>query len=145
QRLIPRLFSLVKPGGQIAVQMPSNFGHYSHLALAETIQEEPFREAVGGWTRQPPVLPVEDYASLLFASGGQDLVVFEKVYPHVLENADSIVEWVSGTALVPYMERLPQVLKDTFKTRYREKLRAKWPSSPVFYGFQRILFSARKP
>src|SRR5579859_7482872 len=35
ERLIPRLFALLRPGGQIAVQMPSNYGHYSHLALSE--------------------------------------------------------------------------------------------------------------
>ncbi|HLY25485.1 MAG TPA: methyltransferase domain-containing protein [Aggregatilineales bacterium] len=143
--LIPRLFSLLRPGGQIAVQIPSNHGHYAHLAMIETICEEPFKSAVGGWSRQSPVLPVGDYASLLFASGGQDLVVFEKVYPHVLENADAILEWVSGTALVPYMEHLPESLRELFKASYREKLRQHWPSTPVFYGFQRILFSARKP
>jgi trans-aconitate 2-methyltransferase len=144
ESLIPHLFSLVRPGGQIAVQMPSNHSHYSHLAMIETIQEEPFRSAVGGWSRRSPVLPVADYARLLFESGGSDLVVFEKVYPHVLENSDAILEWVSGTALVPYMEHLPESMHESFKDSYRAKLRQCWPSSPVFYGFQRILFSARK-
>ncbi len=159
ERLLPRLFSLLRPGGQIAVQsrpgvgsvftvgqiavqMPSNHGHYSHLALAETVREEPFASAVGGWTRHSPVLPITDYARLLFASSGRNLIVFEKVYPHVLENAHAIVDWMSGTALVPYFERLPEPLHEPFKARFREKLRARWPESPVFYGFQRILFSA---
>jgi trans-aconitate 2-methyltransferase len=90
------------------------------------------------------VLPVEQYAEILFAQGAESLTVYEKVYPHVMENADSVVEWTSGTLLVPYFERLGD-MKDPFLDAYRRRLREKMPGSPVFYGFRRILFSAAKP
>jgi trans-aconitate 2-methyltransferase len=91
------------------------------------------------------VLPVEDYAELLFAAGGQNLVVFEKVYPHVLENSDAVADWSAGTALLPYMERLEPALREPFMQRYRQKLHQHWPHSPVFYGFRRTLFTAMRP
>jgi trans-aconitate 2-methyltransferase len=142
--LIPQLFALVRPGGQLAVQMPSNHTHPSQTLIARTAGEEPFRTALGGWTRKSPVLTIDAYAELLHTYGGTDLVVFEKVYPHVLESADAIVEWVRGTALLPYLERLPAELRESILERYRERLRARWPSGPVFYGFKRILFSATR-
>jgi trans-aconitate 2-methyltransferase len=144
QSLVPRLFSHLRPGGQLVVQLPSNHNHSAHRMIVETASEQPFERALNGWLRHVPVLPVEDYAELLFAAGGQDLIVFEKVYPHVLENADAVADWSSGTALLPYMERLEAELREPFMQRYRQKLRQHWPDSPVFYGFRRILFSARR-
>ena len=47
--------------------------------------------ALNGWTRQSPVLSIEDYAAMLYDCGAQDMVVFEKIYPHILENADAKV------------------------------------------------------
>ncbi len=142
--LVPQLFSHLNPGGQLVVQLPSNHHHPAHRLIVETASEQPFERALKGWLRQSPVLPVEDYAELLFAAGGQDLVVFEKVYPHVLENSDAVADWSAGTALLPYMERLEAELREPFMQRYRQKLRQYWPGSPVFYGFRRILFTAKR-
>jgi trans-aconitate 2-methyltransferase len=140
--LIPRLLSLVAPGGQIAVQMPSNHGHATHRLIVELAAEAPFREALGGWTRPSPVLTIDAYAELLHTHGGQDLTVVEKAYPHVLPDADAVLEWTRGTALIPYLERLPAELRAPFLEAYRRRLQARWPSGPVFYPFRRILFAA---
>jgi trans-aconitate 2-methyltransferase len=145
EALIPRLLARLRPGGQLVVQQPSNHTHPAHLLIVETAGEAPFRAALGGWTRTPPVLPVERYAEMLFAYGGRDLTVFEKVYPHVLPDADAVAEWTRGTALVPYLERLPPDLRDAFLARYRARLREHMPGTPVFYGFRRILFAASAP
>jgi trans-aconitate 2-methyltransferase len=63
----------------------------------------------------------------------------------VLPEADALADWMSGTALVPYMERLPEELRAPFMERYRARLREIFPQRPVFYGFRRTLFSATKP
>ena len=141
--LIPYLFSQLNPGGQIAVQVPSNFSSIPHQTIFKTANQEPFVSALGGWNRQPSVLSIEAYANLLFREDAQDILVFEKVYPHVLENADAIVDWISGTALLPYFERLGDH-KDTFVQVLWQKLRAALPGEPVFYPFRRTFFSARK-
>jgi trans-aconitate 2-methyltransferase len=142
--LLPHLMGLVNPGGQLAVQLPSNHHHPTHLLIHATAREEPFAGALNGWVRDSPVLGVEEYAEILHACGGHDLVVLEKVYPHVLENADAMADWTSGTAMLPYFERLPAHLRDEFMASYRLKLRRRYPGSPVFYGFRRILFAAMK-
>ena len=122
EQLIPNLFNRLAPGGQIAVQVPSNHNSTAHLTIIDVAGREPFVSALGGWTRQSPVLPIETYAELLFREEAQEILVFEKVYPHVLENADAILDWISGTALVPYFERLGEQ-KDEFMNELQKELR----------------------
>jgi len=145
QRLVPRLLRLVQPGGQLAVQIPSNHKHPSHTSITETAQEEPFRHALGGWTKQYAVLQIANYAELLYKHGGEEIIAFEKVYPHILESSDALADWTSSTALVPYFERLPEELHEPFMQSYRARLRAQWPNGPVFYGFKRMIFAATRP
>lgn len=142
--LIPRLLSLVSNGGQLAVQLPSNHTHPTHTLIAEIAREEPFSQALDGWNRTSPVLSIREYAELLHDHGGQELTVFEKVYPSLLKDSDALAEWTSGSTLVPYFERLPEHLHEPFMLRYRERLRALFPSAPVFYTFRRTLFAATR-
>jgi trans-aconitate 2-methyltransferase len=143
--LIPRLLSLVLPGGQLAVQLPSNHAHPTHSLISEVASEEPFRQALNGWNRISPVLSISEYAELLHEHGGLEITVFEKVYPSLLKDSDSLAEWTAGSTLVPYFERLPEFLHEPFMARYRERLRALFPSAPVFYTFRRTLFAATRP
>lgn len=145
QALIPRLFALLRPGGQLVVQVPSNYDHPTHRLIVELASAEPFAQALGGWNRVIPVLSIEKYAELLYAQGGEEITVFEKIYPHLLKDADALVDWTSGTALVPYFERLSEEMRERFLERYRQKLRERFPGSPVFYAFRRTLFAATRP
>jgi len=88
-------------------------------------------------------MSIEAYAGLLFRIEAQEILVFEEVYPHVLENVDAIVEWISGTALVPYFERINDK-KEAFTDAIRQELNALMPGEPVFYPFRHTFFSARK-
>jgi trans-aconitate 2-methyltransferase len=142
--LIGHLYGKLAPGGQITVQVPSNHTHISHRLILETAREEPFQSALNGFVRIAPVLAIDEYAQLLFALGAEQITVFEKVYLHILENSSAVVEWVSGTALVPYFERLGEK-KAAFLDIIQQKFRAAMPGEPVVYPFKRILFSARKP
>ena len=142
--LIPYLYEKLNPGGQIAVQIPSNHNHVSHQIYRETADEEMFKFILNGFQRYAPVLSIDDYARIFFNCGAENIIVFEKIYPHVLEDSDAVVEWISGTALVPYFERLGEH-KDEFVDSIRKKMRTALPDSPVFYPFRRILFSAKKP
>ncbi len=143
-KLIPQLFARLNPGGQIAVQVPSNHNHISHQIYRETADEEKFKSILHGFQRIAPVLTIDEYAQTLFDCGAENIIVFEKIYAHVMDDSDAVVEWISGTALVPYFERLGEH-KDEFVDSIQKKMRAALPGSPVFYPFRRILFSARKP
>jgi trans-aconitate 2-methyltransferase len=144
EMLIPRLMSLLRPGGQLAVQLPSNHRHPSHAMIIATATEEPFRQVLDGWVRVPPVLEIDRYAELLHQSGAADITVLEKVYCHIMADADAIAQWTSGTALVPYFERLPRELHAAFLDSYRSKLAGIWARGPVFFTFRRIFMAATR-
>ncbi len=142
--LIPNLYRRLAAGGQIAVQVPSNHYHISHQIIRETASEEPFKSILGGFQRYAPVLSIDQYAQILFNCGAENIIVFEKVYAHILEDSDAVVEWISGTACVPYFEKLGEHKADFVET-IRNKMREALPQWPVFYPFRRTLFSAGKP
>jgi len=63
----------------------------------------------------------------------------------VLANVDARVEWSTGTARIPYLKTLPSDLHSAFLARYRKRLRTRFPETPVFYGFKRVLLAATHP
>jgi trans-aconitate 2-methyltransferase len=143
-KLIPRLFSLVRLGGQLAVQLPDNHDSVAHRLIRETALEEPFAQSLRGRRRNIPNLTIEQYAELLYAHYQGDFTVFLKVYPVILENANALAEWNAGTALLPYIQHLPEDKHELFREKYRKKLAERFPTSPVFYPFRRIVFAGTR-
>jgi trans-aconitate 2-methyltransferase len=143
--LIPRLWSMLRPGGQVVLQFPSSHRNKGHIAIQDTAAESSFKKAMDGWEWKFPVLDTEAYAEILFEQGGHEITVFDKVYPHVLNDADEAFKWLSGTTLLPYLERMPANLHRPFKEQLRERLWSIWPSGPFLFPFRRILLSAEKP
>ena len=142
--LFARLTAALAPGGQLAVQMPANHDHPSHLAAERVAAEEPFRTALGGYVRRSPVLPPERYAHLLHRLGYASQQVRLYVYLHVLPAAEVVVEWVKGTLLTDYRQRLSDELYEDFVARYREQLLAELPDERPFpFSFKRVLLWGR--
>ena len=143
--LLPGIISIVRAGGQLAIQLPSNHDHITHRLLDTIALTEPYTSALQGWTRTVSTLSIEAYAQLLFDHGGINITVFEKVYPHILENAIALYNWMSGTAMIRYLERLPAGLQTSFATTYKKQLEETFTNAPIFYPFKRILMAATFP
>ena len=63
-----------------------------------------------------------------------------QIYPHVLPDRESVLEWVKGTLLTAYERRLPADLYPAFLDAYRARLLdALEDTRPFFYPFARIL------
>jgi trans-aconitate 2-methyltransferase len=140
--LLHRFFTMLKPNGQIAVQLPSNSSHPAMAAIRYVAAEEPFVSALHGWHQPLHVLPIDQYADILYNEGGKEITVFEKIYPHILPDVDALAQWTSATAMLPYLEKLNESMKQEFLSRYKEVLSERFTTTPIFFGFKRILFSA---
>ena len=143
--VLGRWAAALRPGGQLAVQVPANADHHSHLASAAVADSEPFRSAMGGDVPPDPVaanvLRPEEYAELLFELGFGEQHVRLQVYPHVLPSSADVVEWTKGTSLTRFFKRLPDELHEPFVDAYRaELLRRIGDHTPYLYAFKRILF-----
>jgi trans-aconitate 2-methyltransferase len=144
--LLARLTRAVKPGGQLAFQVPDNFDHPSHRAAEEVAAAEPFAQALGGGAHPRNVLAPEAYAAILDRLGYADQTVRLQVYGHRLDSREGVVTWVEGSLLSEYRRRLPDGLYPGFLARYRERLFAALPDErPFFITFRRILARARLP
>lgn len=137
--LFARLTAALRPGGQLAVQVPANFDHPSHYTADEVAGEEPFRELMEGHERPSPVLKPAQYAALLYGLGYRERHVRLQVYGHELGSRDEVIEWVKGTRLTDYERRLPPELYARFLARYRELLMDRLEDTrPFLYTYNRI-------
>lgn len=143
KELFPRIINKINKDGQLAVQIPSNHEFIVHQLLRKVAETEPYKTAYNSWTREYTVLKIEDYAQILFDNKGSEITVFEKVFPHIMQDAEAIFTWASGTAMIPYVEKLPEDLKERFKQDYKTELVNIFPESPVFYPFKRTFISAK--
>lgn len=141
QELFPEIISMIRKGGQLAVQVPSNHEHFTHRTLKKIASEEPFKTAFKGWQRGVSVLSIDDYSRIFFDNGCLEMTVYEKIYPHILKDANAIYDWTSGTAMIPYVERLEGSLKEDFIKEYKGRLQEEYPQQPVFYPFKRTIMS----
>jgi len=140
EELFRRLADALTTEGQLAVQVPANFDHPSHMLAAAVAAEEPFRGALGGVSHGDAVLAPEVYAGLLRRLGFRAQHVRLQVYAHVLAEPAAVVEWVRGTLLTAYERRMPAELFDAFLGRYRERLLAELGDArPYLFTFKRIL------
>lgn len=142
--LFARLAAVLARAGEIAVQMPANHDHPSHLVAAEITREAPFRDLFPEGPRRSPVLPPAAYATMLHRLGFAEQHVRLQVYGHVLGGRQDVVEWVKGTLLTHYEARVGPSLWPAFLSRYQERLFEVLPDErPFFFPFPRILLWGR--
>ena len=144
--LLPRLASLVAPGGMLAVQMPRQYGAPSHRFLREFAAEMfPDRFDFAGW--QPPVAEPAHYARLLASLGAVE--VWQTDYIQRLapaEGAHPVRRFTESTALRPFAEKLEPAERAAFLARYEAALGAAYPAEPdgtVLFPFRRVFFTLK--
>ncbi|MDQ6800478.1 MAG: methyltransferase domain-containing protein [Acidobacteriota bacterium] len=130
--LFARLTGMLTRDGQLAVQMPANDDHPSHVTAAEVAKE------LGMEVKPVPLLSPERYAELLFILRLRRQQVRMQIYGHVLPSSEDVIEWVKGTLLTFYEGRDPR-----FMPLYRERLLQRIGNiKPYFYTYKRLLIQA---
>jgi trans-aconitate 2-methyltransferase len=144
--LLPDLVAALAPGGELAFQVPGNFGAPSHVLLTELRRSPRWRDRVGdGAERAPAVLEPAAYLDRLTRLGCA-VDAWETTYLHVLTGEDPVLEWVRGTALRPVLAGLTPPEAAEFEAEYGALLRAAYPPGPAgtVLPFRRIFVVARR-
>lgn len=142
--LFPQLISKLKKDGQFAVQMPYQPGNTLNKILFELADEEPFKTQLTHWNRPSAVLTIDEYAQILFENGIEELNLFQKVYPIIAEDHETLFKFISGSALIPYLERLNEDQQKEFTSEFKNRIAIGFPRLPAIYAFKRILMYGRK-
>ena len=144
--LLRRLTAALKPGGQLAVQVPMNEAHPSHAAAQELARTPEFRALLGGFERSSPLLEPVRYAELFQEMGFAQRRVRVEVYGHLLESREQVIEWVRGALLTDYQKRLAPPDWERFLAAYRTALLARLPDRrPFLYTYPRLFLWGALP
>jgi len=138
--LTKHLFRQVTPGGALAIQIPS--GAYSPVrtCIDETAADLAWAsrmvEARCSLTMEPPEVY---YDALTLEAKSVDL--WETEYHHVLDSPADIVQWVSGTALRPFLSALSSGQeRERFLSLLTESVTGAYPQR----GDGRVLFPFKR-
>jgi trans-aconitate 2-methyltransferase len=145
-RLFPSLMEKVEPGGILAVQMPRNFGAPSHLLIAETALNGPWRSQLEHLVTPPPVQEPGFYHSLL-APQSESIDIWETEYLQVLEGENPVKEWTKGTWLTRYLDVLQGPDKAAFEAAYGERIAKAYPQNSAgqtLFPFRRLFMVAQR-
>lgn len=122
--LFPALLQMVRPGGVLAVQMPKNFDEPSHRLMREI--PGPFARRLQQVRALTPVQSAAYYYDLL-APYATSVDIWQTTYEHVMTDVGSIVEWVRGTGLRPYLETLTSAEQTIYLEAYAAALDDAYP------------------
>jgi len=142
--LFPRLVSALAPGGVFACQMPLSQRERWHEILRDVAAEGPWAAKLAD-ARGLNVATAEDYWR--WVSPLAEVDIWETRYLHVLIGDDPVVEWMKGTGLRPYLDRLEGAERAAFLAAYTDRIRAAFPKEAdgsTLFNFPRLFMVARK-
>lgn len=145
--LIPRLFAALAPGGVLAIQMPDNRQEPTHRLMRAVAAEAPWAEPIGNADAlRTELLGIGGYYDLL-APVAAKVDVWHTIYQHPMASASAIVEWVRGTGLKPFVDRLPPDLQASYLAEYEARIAQAYPAradGKLLLAFPRMFIVAQK-
>jgi trans-aconitate 2-methyltransferase len=144
ERLFPALVEQLNPGGVLAVQMPRNFSAPSHVLIAETVRNGPWRGRLESLLVPSPVAEPAFYYDVLSAQVAR-LEIWETEYLQVLSGPDPVKEWTKGTWLKQFLDALAEPQRQAFEDEYAARLRDAYPALPdgnTLFPFRRLFLLA---
>lgn len=142
--LLPSLLGLVRPGGVLAVQMPKNFDEPSHRLMREI--PGPFARRLQQVRDLTPVQSAAYYYDLC-APFASSVDIWQTTYEHVMPDVASIVEWVKGTGLRPYLDALTSAERSIYLDAYAAAIDDAYPprvDNKRLFTFPRLFLVATR-
>jgi len=143
--LLPKLMTHLSDDGALAFQVPDNFDAPSHVLMREVASQGPWAKMLAD-ARRINVEQPDIYFDIL-APCARTVDIWETTYLHALTGDDPVLEWVSGTGLRPFVQRLQGDEREAFLSAYRTRLRDAYPcrgDGTTLFPFRRMFAVARR-
>jgi trans-aconitate 2-methyltransferase len=140
--LLPSLLQSLAPGGVLAFQVPDNLDQPTHRLMREL--DGPWAEATRALSPRATIGAPPFYFDLL-APLCSEVEIWRTTYEHVLPSPESIVAWVEGTGLRPYLEVVPD--RTAYLRAYTAAIDAAYPAhhgGARLLSFPRLFVVARR-
>ena len=147
--LLARWVKQLPHGAWLAFQVPGNFDAPSHVRIRELAASGKWRDRLAALVlrEDDAVLDPAGYAGLL-SDAGCVVDAWETTYLQRLTGDDPVLEWVTGTALRPIRNALPDAEWQEFRAELAPRLRAAYPQradGTTWFPFRRVFVVARTP
>jgi trans-aconitate 2-methyltransferase len=147
RELLVRWAGELASGAWIAVQMPGSFNTPSHEAVRTVARREPFANTLRdmAFPERDRVSTAAEYAGLLTDAGCR-VDAWETTYIQQLSGDNPVLEWMSGTALRPVIDRLSDEAWHQFRQQLIPILDDNYPrrdDGTTFYPFRRVFVVAQ--
>jgi trans-aconitate 2-methyltransferase len=127
--LFPHLARQLREGGVLAVQMPRNFGAPTHVIANEVAAMRQWSAKLIHLIKPPPVHEPAHYYDLMCDYFAR-VELWETEYIQVLTGADPVLEWIKGSWLRQFLERLDADEITAFERAYAERVALAYPRRP---------------
>ena len=144
--VLARLAGALAPHGALAMQVPDNLDEPSHVLMREVAARPEFAVHFATPIARDPIPSPGAYYDRLRPLGAR-LDIWRTTYHYVLADAAAIVEWVKGTGLRPYLDRLPANLRPAYLAAYQDAVAKAYPSladGNVLFPFPRLFLLLTK-
>lgn len=145
REFIPMIFNKLSKGGVLAVQIPMNFQEKLFTLMSETVNEDKW-----DFSSMPPepneTLKCEEYFDIL-SSLTDNFDIWETVYYHNMPSLETMVEWIKGTRLRPYLNALNSIDANNLINEITEKasrVYTKQANGEIIFKFRRFFFTATR-
>lgn len=145
KELLPELMGKLNDGGTLAVQVPCN-GNEPLYRIVFEVAADPkwgFQNIV---LEPNGVLQSEEYFNILSVCSSS-FDIWETVYYHALPSHQSLVDWIKGTRLRPYLNALSEEKAALFEKEILDRVIKTYPvmkNGTVVLKFRRLFFTATK-
>jgi trans-aconitate 2-methyltransferase len=130
ETLLPRLVSVLRQGGSLAIQMPDNLDQPSHMLMRDVARDPRWVDREQSALADRTTLGEPAWYYALLRADAQRVDVWRTVYYHPLGGVDAVVEWFKGSALRPYLAPLSEAERADFLDRYRAGLSGAYGTQP---------------
>jgi len=144
---LQRLLGKLPPDGVLAVQLPDSLDEPAHLLMREVARQGPWAKQLSEKARVRDTLPTAGGYYDALSPLCTRLDIWHTIYNHVLDDAASVVEWVKGTGLRPFLELLETPERKQFLAEYTARIAATYlpqADGKVLFRFPRIFIMAVK-
>ncbi len=145
--LFRSLIGGVAPGGALAGQMPNNFDSPAHTIMRDVAAhgDPRWSKALVGAAESSSVQTPAFYYDVL-RKHASEVDIWETEYQHVMEGPKAIFEWIRGTGMRPFIDRLPDdEQRQLFAEMCLERFQEAYPPNDqgkVLFPFRRIFIVA---
>jgi trans-aconitate 2-methyltransferase len=147
EHLLPRLFSELAAGGELAVQIPDNLTEPTHRLMREVASLGPWASVLVDAVRARALIPAPETYYDLLAAEAAVIDVWRTVYHHPMASPADIVDWVRATGLRPFIDPLAEAQRAEFLFEYEQRIAEAYPAradGKRLLSFPRLFIVARR-